>query len=89
MAKELLDILWTEGGEPGDIIERRGMRQMSDEGKIQIAIDVLFLENPDKVAAAKADPKALMWFVGQVMKRTSGKANPRMVNDLLKKKIGS
>jgi aspartyl-tRNA(Asn)/glutamyl-tRNA(Gln) amidotransferase subunit B len=87
MAKELLDILWTEGGEPGDIIERRGMRQMSDEGKIQIAIDVLFLENPDKVAAAKADPKALMWFVGQVMKRTGGKANPRMVNDLLKKKI--
>jgi aspartyl-tRNA(Asn)/glutamyl-tRNA(Gln) amidotransferase subunit B len=88
MAKELLDILWTEGGEPGDIIERRGMRQMSDEGKIQIAIDVLFLENPDKVAAAKADPKALMWFVGQVMKRTGGQANPRMVNDLLKKKIG-
>jgi aspartyl-tRNA(Asn)/glutamyl-tRNA(Gln) amidotransferase subunit B len=61
---------------------------MSDEGKIQIAIDVLFLENPEKVAAAKADPKALMWFVGQVMKRTGGKANPRMVNDLLKKKIG-
>jgi aspartyl-tRNA(Asn)/glutamyl-tRNA(Gln) amidotransferase subunit B len=89
MAKELLDILWTDGGEPGDIIERRGMRQMSDEGKIQIAIDVLFLENPEKVAAAKADPKALMWFVGQVMKRTGGQANPRMVNDLLKKKIGS
>jgi aspartyl-tRNA(Asn)/glutamyl-tRNA(Gln) amidotransferase subunit B len=89
MAKELLDILWTEGGEPGDIIERRGMRQMSDEGKIQIAIDVLFLENPEKVAAAEADPKALMWFVGQVMKRTGGQANPRMVNDLLKKKIGS
>ena len=87
MAKELLDILWTEGGEPGEIIERRGMRQVSDASKIQIAIDVLFLENPDKVAAAKANPKALMWFVGQVMKRMEGKANPQMVNELLQKKI--
>jgi aspartyl-tRNA(Asn)/glutamyl-tRNA(Gln) amidotransferase subunit B len=87
MAKELLDILWIEGGEPGEIIERRGMRQVSDESKIQIAIDVLFLENPDKVAVAKANPKALMWFVGQVMKRMEGKANPQLVNDLLKKKI--
>ena len=87
MAKELLDILWTEGGEPGEIIERRGMRQVSDVSKIQIAIDVLFLENPDKVAAAKANPKAIMWFVGQVMKRTEGKANPQLVNDLLKSKL--
>ena len=87
MAKELLDILWTEGGEPGEIIERRGMRQVSDVSKIQIAIDVLFLENPEKVAAAKANPKAIMWFVGQVMKRLEGKANPQMVNNLLKKKI--
>jgi aspartyl-tRNA(Asn)/glutamyl-tRNA(Gln) amidotransferase subunit B len=89
MAKELLDILWTEGGEPGEIIERRGMRQISDESKIQIAIDVLFQQNPDKVAAAKANPKAMMWFVGQVMKRLDGKANPQTVNDLLKKKIGT
>ena len=87
MAKELLDIIWTEGGEVGDIIERRGMRQVSDVSQIQIAIDVLFLENPDKVAAAKANPKAMMWFVGQVMKKLDGKANPQVVNDLLKSKL--
>ena len=88
MAKELFDIVWTEGGEPGEIIERRGMRQVTDESVIQIAIDVLFLENPDKVAQAKANPKAMMWFVGQVMKRTGGKASPQAVNDLLKSKLG-
>ena len=87
-AKELFDILWTEGGEPGEIIERRGMRQVSDESKIQIAIDVLFLQNPDKVEDIKTKPQALGWFVGQVMKATGGKANPQMVNELLKKKLG-
>jgi aspartyl-tRNA(Asn)/glutamyl-tRNA(Gln) amidotransferase subunit B len=87
-AKELFDIVWTEGGEPGEIIERRGMRQVSDESVIQIAIDVLTQQNPDKVEQAMANPKAIMWFVGQVMKRTEGKANPQMVNDLLKKKLG-
>ncbi len=90
MAKELLDILWTErGGNVGLIIEQRGMRQVSEVDKIQIAIDVLFQQNPEKVAAAKANPKALMWFVGQVMKRMEGKANPQLVNDLLKKKMES
>ena len=89
MAKVLLDIIWIEGGDPDDIMQRRGMRQVNDESKIQIAIDVLFLQNPDKVAAARANPKAMMWFVGQVMKRMEGRANPQMVNDLLAKKMGS
>ncbi len=65
------------------------MRQVSDESEIQIAIDVLFLQNPDKVAAAKANPKAVMWFVGQVMKRMGGKANPQKVNELLNLKLRS
>jgi aspartyl-tRNA(Asn)/glutamyl-tRNA(Gln) amidotransferase subunit B len=89
IAKELFDIVWTEGGSPNEIIERRGMRQVSDVSQIQGAIDVLFLQNPDKVAQAKASPKAMMWFVGQVMKSTGGKANPQIVNDLLKKKLAS
>jgi aspartyl-tRNA(Asn)/glutamyl-tRNA(Gln) amidotransferase subunit B len=88
IAKELFDIVWREGGDPGEIVERRGMRQVSDLSQIQIAIDVLFLQNPDKVAQAKANPKAMMWFVGQVMKATGGKANPQAVNDLLKNKLG-
>jgi aspartyl-tRNA(Asn)/glutamyl-tRNA(Gln) amidotransferase subunit B len=88
IAKELFDIVWKEGGEPGEIIERRGMRQVSDVSEIQIAIDVLCLQNPEKVAQAQANPKAMMWFVGQVMKRMGGKANPQLVNDLLKSKLG-
>jgi aspartyl-tRNA(Asn)/glutamyl-tRNA(Gln) amidotransferase subunit B len=87
-AKELFDIVWTEGGEPNEIIERLGMRQVTDESVIQIAIDVLFLQNPDKVAQAKVNPKAMMWFVGQVMKASGGKASPQAVNDILKKKLG-
>jgi aspartyl-tRNA(Asn)/glutamyl-tRNA(Gln) amidotransferase subunit B len=87
-AKKLFDILWREGGNPGEIVERLGMRQVSDVSKIRIAIDVLYLENPDKVADAKANPKAIMWFVGQVMKRLGGNANPQLVNELLKKKLG-
>jgi aspartyl-tRNA(Asn)/glutamyl-tRNA(Gln) amidotransferase subunit B len=63
------------------------MRQVSDASKIQIAIDVLFLDNPEKVTAAKENPKAMMWFVGQVMKRLEGKANPQLVNELLKTKL--
>ena len=88
IAKELFDIVWREGGDPGEIIERRGMRQVTDLSKIQIAIDVLFLQNPDKVEQVKAKPNLLGWFVGQVMKETGGKANPEAVNELLKKKLG-
>jgi aspartyl-tRNA(Asn)/glutamyl-tRNA(Gln) amidotransferase subunit B len=87
-ARKVFDVVWREGGEPGEIIERLGLRQVSDESQIQIAIDVLFLENPEKVDDARANPKAIGWFVGQVMKRLNGKANPQAVNDLLKKKLG-
>jgi Asp-tRNAAsn/Glu-tRNAGln amidotransferase B subunit (PET112 homolog) len=87
-AKKLFDILWREGGNPGEIVERLGMRQVSDVSKIQIAIDVLYLENPDKVADAKSNPKAIVWFVGQVMKRLGGNASPQAVNEILKKKLG-
>jgi aspartyl-tRNA(Asn)/glutamyl-tRNA(Gln) amidotransferase subunit B len=88
IAKEVFDIVWKEGGLPSEIVERRGMKQVNDISEIQVAIDVLFLENPDKVADAKSNPKAIGWFVGQVMKRTGGKANPKTVNDLLKRKLG-
>ena len=89
-AKELFEIVWAEGktAEPGRIIEQRGMRQVSDETQLQIDIDVVYNSNPDKVVQAKTNPKLLGWFVGQVMKRTGGKANPQAVNDLLKAKLG-
>jgi aspartyl-tRNA(Asn)/glutamyl-tRNA(Gln) amidotransferase subunit B len=87
-AKKVFDVMWNEGGDPGEIIERLGLRQVTDHSQVQIAIDVLFLQNPDKVEQAKAKPQLLGWFVGQVMKRLGGKANPQLVNDLLKSKLG-
>jgi aspartyl-tRNA(Asn)/glutamyl-tRNA(Gln) amidotransferase subunit B len=64
------------------------MKQVTDLGAIEKVVDEIVAGNPDKVAQAKANPKAMMWFVGQVMKALGGKANPQAVNDLLKSKLG-
>ena len=88
IAKDLFEIVWTEGGDPSDIVEARGMKQVTDTGAIEAAIDAVIAANPDKVEQAKAKPTMLGWFVGQVMKQTGGKANPQAVNDLLKQKLG-
>ena len=87
IAKEVFEIVWKEGGEPADIVEKRGLEQVTDTGAIEKAIDTVIAANPGKVADAKANPKALGWFVGQVMKSTGGKANPQAVSELLKKKL--
>ena len=88
IAKDLFEIVWSEGGDPADIVEKRGLRQVTDTGAIETAIDAVIAANPDKVEAVKAKPAMLGWFVGQVMKSTGGKANPQAVNELLKKKLG-
>jgi aspartyl-tRNA(Asn)/glutamyl-tRNA(Gln) amidotransferase subunit B len=88
IAKDLFEIVWAEGGDPRAIVEKRGMRQVTDVAAIEKAIDEVVARNPDKVADAKSNPKAIGWFVGQVMKSSGGKANPQAVNDLLKKKLG-
>jgi aspartyl-tRNA(Asn)/glutamyl-tRNA(Gln) amidotransferase subunit B len=88
IAKDLFEIVWTEGGEPAALVESRGLRQVTDTGAIEAAIDAVIAANPDKVAAVKAKPTMLGWFVGQVMKQTGGKAAPGAVNDLLKAKLG-
>ena len=88
IAKDLFEIVWSEGGDPHAIVEKRGMKQVTDTGAIEKAIDTIIKSNPDKAAEAKAKPKALGWFVGEVMKVTGGKANPQVVNELLKKKLG-
>jgi aspartyl-tRNA(Asn)/glutamyl-tRNA(Gln) amidotransferase subunit B len=88
IAKDLFEIVWTEGGDPRDIVKARGMTQVTDLGAIEAMVDAAIAQNPDKVAQAKANPKAMMWFVGQVMKSTGGKASPQAVNDLLKSKLG-
>jgi aspartyl-tRNA(Asn)/glutamyl-tRNA(Gln) amidotransferase subunit B len=88
IAKDLFEILWTEGGDPAAIVEARGMKQVTDTGAIEKAVDDIIKANPDKVEAVKTKPSMLGWFVGQVMKASGGKANPQAVNDILKKKLG-
>jgi aspartyl-tRNA(Asn)/glutamyl-tRNA(Gln) amidotransferase subunit B len=88
IAKDLFEIVWREGGDPRAIVETRGMKQVTDTGAIERAIDEIIAANPDKVEQAKAKPTLLGWFVGQVMKATGGKANPQAVNELLKAKLG-
>ncbi|HZH52601.1 MAG TPA: Asp-tRNA(Asn)/Glu-tRNA(Gln) amidotransferase subunit GatB [Microvirga sp.] len=88
IAKDLFEIVFTEGGDPREIVEKRGMKQVTDTGAIEAACDAVIAANPDKVEQAKAKPTLLGWFVGQVMKQTGGKANPQAVNELLKAKLG-
>ncbi|MBA5778026.1 Asp-tRNA(Asn)/Glu-tRNA(Gln) amidotransferase subunit GatB [Stappia sp. F7233] len=88
IAKDLFEIVWTEGGSPAEIVETRGMKQVTDLGAIEKVVDEIIAGNPDKVEQARAKPGLLGWFVGQVMKASGGKANPQAVNDLLKAKIG-
>jgi aspartyl-tRNA(Asn)/glutamyl-tRNA(Gln) amidotransferase subunit B len=88
IAKDVFDILWTEGGDPHAIVEARGLTQVTDTRAIEQAVDQVIAANPDKVEQVKAKPSMLGWFVGQVMKVTGGKASPQAVNELLKSKLG-
>jgi aspartyl-tRNA(Asn)/glutamyl-tRNA(Gln) amidotransferase subunit B len=88
IAKELFEIVWTEGGDPRAIVEARGLKQVTDTGEIERAVDAIIAANPDKVEQAKTKPAVVGWFVGQVMKSSGGKANPQTVNTLLRQKLG-
>ena len=88
IAKDLFEIVWSEGGDPSTIVQARGMTQVTDLGAIEKIVDEVVAQNPDKVAQAKANPKLIGWFVGQVMMSSGGKASPQVVNDLLKTKLG-
>ncbi|WP_170568936.1 Asp-tRNA(Asn)/Glu-tRNA(Gln) amidotransferase subunit GatB [Ruegeria atlantica] len=89
IAKDLFEIVYTEGGDPAKIVEERGMKQVTDTGAIEAALDEIIAANPAQVEKAKVNPKLAGWFVGQVMKATGGKANPKAVNELVSKKLGS
>lgn len=88
IAKKLFEIVYSEGGVPSEIVEKRGMKQVTDTGAIETAVDEVIRANPDQVEKAKANPKLAGWFVGQVMKATGGKANPKTVNQLVASKLG-
>ena len=88
IAKDLFEIVWSEGGDPRALVEARGLKQVTDLSAIEKVVDEIVANNPDKVAQAKAKPAMIGWFVGQVMRASGGKANPQAVNDLLKQKLG-
>jgi aspartyl-tRNA(Asn)/glutamyl-tRNA(Gln) amidotransferase subunit B len=88
IAKDVFEVIWTEGGDPRMVVEQRGLKQVTDTRAIEKLIDDIVGKNPDKVTQVKEKPAMLGWFVGQVMKNSGGKANPQAVNDLLKKKLG-
>ena len=88
IAKDLFDVMWTEAGDPRELVEARGLRQVTDTGAIEAAVDAVVAANPDKVEQARLKPSMAGWFVGQVMKATGGKANPQAVNALVKAKLG-
>ncbi|MEO0400201.1 MAG: Asp-tRNA(Asn)/Glu-tRNA(Gln) amidotransferase subunit GatB [Pseudomonadota bacterium] len=88
IAKDVFAVMFEEGGDPEAIVDARGLKQVSDEGAIAKAVDEIIAANPAQVEQVKEKPKTFGWFVGQVMKTTGGKANPAVVNKILKEKLG-
>ena len=87
-AKQVFDILWDEpGADPREIVEARGLKQVTDTGAIEGVVDEIIAANPEQAEQVKKKPKTLGWFVGQVMQATGGKANPQAVNEILRKKL--
>jgi aspartyl-tRNA(Asn)/glutamyl-tRNA(Gln) amidotransferase subunit B len=89
IAKDVLEAMWQDGAQADAIIETRGLQQITDESAIERAIEAVMAANPTQLAAYRSGKDKLFgFFVGQVMKATSGKANPARLNELLKKKLG-
>ncbi len=88
IAKDVFEAMVETGRRPSDIVEEKGLKQVTDTGAIEAAVDAVLAANPDKVAEYKAGKEKLFgFFVGQVMKATSGKGNPALVNDIIKQKL--
>jgi len=89
LAKEVFDEMFMSGYTAAVIVEERGLRQVSDAAEIEVLVDTVVLENANKVEEYKAGKDKLFgFFVGQVMKASQGKANPKVVNDILREKLG-
>jgi aspartyl-tRNA(Asn)/glutamyl-tRNA(Gln) amidotransferase subunit B len=88
IAKDVFERMWAGEGRARDVVEKQGLQQVSDTGALDAIIDALIAANPGQAASVKEKPQAIGWFVGQVMKETGGKANPGVINQLLKAKLG-
>ncbi|HEV8030220.1 MAG TPA: Asp-tRNA(Asn)/Glu-tRNA(Gln) amidotransferase subunit GatB [Stellaceae bacterium] len=89
IAKDIFAEMIETGADPAALVEEKGLRQVSDAGAIEATVDAALAAHPAQVAQYQTNPKVLGFFIGQVMKATGGKANPALVNDLLRKKLAS
>jgi aspartyl-tRNA(Asn)/glutamyl-tRNA(Gln) amidotransferase subunit B len=88
IAKEVFETMVETGDDPASIVDRKGLRQVTDTGAIDAAVDRVLAANADKVADYRAGKEKLFgFFVGQVMKSMAGKGNPALVNETLKQKL--
>ena len=88
IAKDVFARMIAGEGEAAAIVEKHGLKQVTDTGAIEKVVDEIIAANPEQVEKVKEKPQTLGWFVGQVMKASGGKANPKAVNDILKAKLG-
>ena len=88
IAKDVFERMWAGEGRAREVVEKQGLQQVSDTGELDAIIDKLIAENPGQAAQVKEKPQAIGWFVGQIMKATGGKANPGVINQMLKAKLG-
>lgn len=92
IAKTVFEKMFEEGAKSADsadkIVEREGLKQVTDMGAIEKIVDEVIAANPDQAAKVAENPKSMGWFVGQVMKASGGKANPQAVNQILRQKLG-
>ncbi|ADR52520.1 aspartyl/glutamyl-tRNA amidotransferase subunit B [Candidatus Liberibacter solanacearum CLso-ZC1] len=88
IAKDIFNILWEKGGHPKQIVDDLGLRQVTNISAIELAVDEVINSNPSNVARVAIKPNLVGWFVGQVMKNTGGKANPGIVQKIVKDKLG-
>jgi aspartyl-tRNA(Asn)/glutamyl-tRNA(Gln) amidotransferase subunit B len=90
IAKTVFEDMYMTGRDAEAIVKEKGLVQMSDEAGIEAIVDEVLIKSPQEVERFRAgDAKLMGFFVGQIMKLTKGKANPKIVNELLKKKLGS
>ena len=87
IAKDVFEIMLDTGENPASIVDANNMKQVNDLSEIESVIDKIIENNPDQVNALSEKPNLIGWFVGQVMKETQGKANPKTVNEILGKKL--
>ncbi|WP_119168851.1 Asp-tRNA(Asn)/Glu-tRNA(Gln) amidotransferase subunit GatB [Algihabitans albus] len=89
IAKEVFEVMWETGKSAAEIVEAKGLKQITDSGALEAIVAQVIADNPEQAQQAlEGNPKVLGWFVGQVMKASQGKANPGLVNKLLREKLG-